>query len=101
MQTTFDITLSPIRLDADLTLARAGTALVVNGARLDFADLAPGESRPAEAWDCDLLAGPVTREGDKIRLTLLLPHGAEAPQAVLHPAPLTLDRDGPAPLPGG
>jgi len=42
----------------------------------------------------------VTREGGQLRLTLILPHGADAPPEAVFPAPLLLTADGPVTLPG-
>ena len=99
------ISLSPIRMDAALTVTRTGDTLVINGQRFDFADLPEGATLPAEAIASDWITGPVTRTGGRICLTLLLPHGRvvdpDAPeaQAVLYPVPLVLDTDGPVDLP--
>lgn len=99
------ITLSPIRSDAALTLHRAGDVLTINGAVLDLSAIPEGATLPAGAVACDWIAGPITRTGGVLHLTLLLPHGAipdPAPpeaQAVTHPAPLTLTGDGPVTLP--
>ena len=99
------ITLSPIRSDAVLTLHRAGDVLTINGAALDLSVLAEGATLPAGAVACDWIAGPITRIGGALHLTLLLPHGAipdPAPpeaRAVTHPAPIILEGDGPVPLP--
>jgi len=94
----FLITLSPIRLDAALTLTRAGETLVVNGLPLDLSGLAEGACRAADSFGCDALVSDVTCADGMVRLTLLLPHGSEATQAVLFPAPLTLTADGPVVL---
>ena len=48
---------------------------------------------------CDGLAGDVTRSGGQLYLTLILPHGADAPPETLFPAALTLTGDGPVVLP--
>ncbi|SEO23827.1 hypothetical protein SAMN04488103_11618 [Gemmobacter aquatilis] len=93
------ITLSPIRMDTTLSLHRAGDVLTINGTDYDFTPLAEGAVLPRAAVACPWLASDVTREGGVIRLTLILPHGAEAGPARLHPAPLDLTGDGPVLLP--
>lgn len=95
----FLITLSPIRLDASLELARAGDSLRVNGQSLDFSALTEGACLPAADFGCELLVSDITCTDGTVRLTLLLPHGAEASEAALYPAPLTVMADGPVPLP--
>ena len=93
------ITLTPMRRDDALTLHRAGDVLVINGTEYDFTPLPEGALLPRAAVDCDWLASDVTRTGGQIRLTLILPHGTDAPAARRAPAPLTLTADGPVALP--
>ncbi len=54
---------------------------------------------PRTAVACDWLSGDVTRVGGVLNLTLILPHGANAPHATRFPAPVTVTTDGPVPLP--
>lgn len=93
------ITLSPMRRDDRLTLARKGDVLTVNGDDLDFGPLPEGAVLPAAATGCDWIVGDVTRTGGVLHLTLILPHGGNAPYETLFPAPLTLTGDGPVDLP--
>lgn len=93
------ITPNPIRSDATLALHRAGDVLSVNGLAFDFGGLPEGAILPPGAVGCDWLSGPVTREGGILRLAVLLPHGADAPQDALFPAPVS-PPDGPVALPG-
>lgn len=93
------ITLSPARRDTPLTLSRTGDALTLNGEVFDFTPLPEGATLPRAAINSDWFAGPVARLGGTLHLTLLLPHGASAPQETLFPAPLTLTGNGPVTLP--
>ncbi len=93
------ITLAPIRSDSELTLARAGSALVINGVTYDFAPLPEGAILPRAAVDCPALADDVTRTGGVLQITLLLPHGGSAPPETLFPEPITVTSDGPVSLP--
>jgi len=90
---------SPQRRDHRLTLARSGDQLAINGEAFDFAAIPEGGTLPRDAVACDCLAGDVTRSGGVLHLTLILPHGADAPQATLFPAALALTGDGPVALP--
>ncbi|WP_212525615.1 hypothetical protein [Actibacterium sp. MT2.3-13A] len=93
------ISFSPQRRDDTLNLSKSGDILTVNGADFDFSDLAEGAVLPREAVACDWLASDVARVGGAIRLTLILPHGADAPEAVTFPQPIILS-DAPIHLPG-
>jgi len=91
------ITLSPIRMDATLVVERAGDTLTLNDEILDFADLAEGDGRDTgSAW----ITGPVSRRHGQIHVLMLLPHGLDAPESVLFPAPVIDPPDGPVALPG-
>lgn len=93
------ITFSPMRRDGPITVSRAGDSLTIDGEAFDFSPLPEGATLPPEAIGGDWFAGPVERISGVLHLTLILPHGADAPQETLFPAPLTLTGDGPAPLP--
>ncbi|MDR5651796.1 hypothetical protein [Ruixingdingia sedimenti] len=93
------ITLAPQRSDDRLDLHRAGDVLTINGTAHDFGALAEGAVLPRAAVGCDSLVSDVTRQGGVICLTLILPHGAVAPEATLFPAPLEIAADGPVALP--
>ena len=93
------ITLTPQRRDDTLTLTRSGDVLTINGEAFDFAAIPEGGTLPRDAVACDWLASDITRQAGVLHLTLILPHGADAPQATLFPAPITLTGDGPGVLP--
>ncbi len=93
------ITLCPVRLDTPVTLQRHGDVLTINGEEFDFAGLPEGAVLPASAVASPFIAGDVAREGGELSLTLVLPHGAMAPQKTLFPDPLILNGDGPVDLP--
>lgn len=80
---------TPIRHDTELTLTREGTTLVLNGVPCD---LAQGQTSD---W---IIGQPVNLDG-VWQVTLLLPHGANAPQETLFPAPIDVAKDGPVALP--
>jgi len=93
------LSFQPMRLDQALSVTRQGDALTLNGETFDFAPLQEGDVLPRAAVACEWLASDVTRQGGEICLTLILPHGAEAPQETRFPQPLTLSGDGLVPLP--
>lgn len=95
------ITFTPMRCDDRLSLHRVGDVLTVNGEAYDFAPLLEGAVLPRDAVDCSWLASDVRRQDGELQLTLILPHGPDAPEETLFPAPLLLTGDGPVLLPGG
>jgi len=92
------IILSPQNRDDRLTLERKGDVLTVNGEAFDFGPLPEGGTLPAAAIASAWFAGPVTRIGGVLHLTLILPHGHNAPEATRFPVPVTAG-DGPVALP--
>jgi hypothetical protein len=93
------ITFSPSRRDTPLDLSRNGDTLTINGETFDFAPLPDGATLPADAIPSGWFAGPVERVGGVLHVTLILPHGANAPQETRFPAPITITGDGPVSLP--
>lgn len=90
------IELTPIRADGRPEVLRDGEALVIDGERVDFADLPEGGSvAVASPW----IVGDVRREGGRLHLTLLLAHGGDAPEETRFAAPLDDPPDGPLALP--
>ena len=93
------ITLSPVFCADPLTLQCAGDVLTVNGEVFDFTRLPEGATLPQAAVDCRWLASDIHRIDGVLHLTLILPHGANAPEETRFPKVLTLSADGPVPLP--
>lgn len=93
------ISFSPVRLDQRLVLERRGDVLVFNGAALDLSGIPEGATLPQAAAGCDWIASDIERQEGMLHLTLILPHGAQAGEATLFPAPMTLKGDGPVALP--
>lgn len=93
------IKLTAQRRDDVLTLIKTGDVLTINGAAFDFSSLPDGASIPAGEVPCEWLAGPVERVDGELRLTLILPHGANPTQAVAFPVAITDPPDGVIVLP--
>lgn len=93
------ITLSPMRSDGALDIARHGDVLTINGMTLDLSVIPEGATLPPGAVDSPWIVGPISRTAGVLRLTILLPHGASAGPDVRYPAPLTITSDGPVALP--
>lgn len=93
------INLCPIRRDDTLTLSRSGDTLTINGEIFDFSAIPDGATLPRAAVDCDWLASDVERVNGVLTLTVILPHGPNAPEETRFPEPLTLTTDGPIALP--
>lgn len=93
------IKLSPVRSDVQLSVIRSGDTLSINGVTLDFARLPDGATLPAEAVSSNFVIGAVERTAGDLVLTLMLPHAADASEAVRFPADIR-PGDGPVHLPG-
>ncbi|WP_109468530.1 hypothetical protein [Albibacillus kandeliae] len=93
------ISFTPTRHDAELALSVAGDALTINGEVFDFSGLAEGATLPNSAVACAWLASDVERVAGVLHLSLILPHGADAPEETRFPAPLIVTEDGPVALP--
>lgn len=96
------IKLSPARMDEQLVAMVSGDSITVNGTRINFGPLLNGETIPNEAISNKWIAGDVHRIDGEIYLTLVLPHGATAPQETRFPSaydvPMTVS-SGAVPLP--
>lgn len=85
------ITLSPTRMDVALTLLRDENVLTINDVMVDLTKYNEGES----SW----IIGQPAREKGIWQVTLVLPHGADAPHQVLFPKPVFVTQNGPILLP--
>lgn len=88
----------PMRSDEPISLSVQGDVLTINGEPFDFGPLPEGAILPREAVACEWLASDVTRQGGAIELTLILPHGANAPPETRFPTPIEAT-EGPIELP--
>lgn len=86
------IQLSPVRDDRVLELSCAGAVLVLNGLAVD---LSAEIEAAARAW----IPGAVEADGEDLRVTVLFPIAADAPEAARFPAPIRVESDGPVALP--
>jgi len=93
------ITLTPMRHNTPLILERVGDTLTFNGEEFDFSPIPEGATLPRDAVECEWLASDITRMDGVLHLTLILPHGANAPEETRFPKPLVLTTDGPVELP--
>lgn len=84
-----EITFAPMRMEAPVTASIAGDRLTVDGVAFDLAS--PGA--------CPWLAGRPERAGGGWRLSLILPHGGNAPEETRFPEPVLMEGDGEIPLP--
>ena len=93
------IKLSPQRRDDRLTVKKSGDKLTINGKAYDFSKLPDGATLPTEAHDCEWILGGVDRVDGELNLTLILPHGANAPETTRFPRPIINPADGKINLP--
>ena len=93
------IKLSPQRSDNALNLAKEADTLIINGEAFDFTALPEGATLPKDAINSDVIISDVERIDGVLHLTVLLPHGANAPESTRFPQPITVTQDGPITLP--
>lgn len=94
------IQLSPVRTDDRIEyLERRGSILVVNGEPFDFSPLREGDVLPGSAIDSKWFTGPVELKNGELHLTLMLPHGGNAPERARFPEPIDVTEDGEITLP--
>lgn len=93
------ISFSPQRRDGTLTVSKAGDVLTINGAMFDFSGLPDGGTLSASNVPCAWLIGDIARVNGDLKLTLILPIGANPSRAVAFPAPIINLADGPVAIP--
>lgn len=93
------ISFSPVRQNQCVVFEKRGDCLIIDGEAFDFSDLPNGAQLPADAVASAFVTGPVERIGGVLHLTVLLPHGADAPDSTRFAEPVTVLEDGPVPLP--
>lgn len=84
------------RSDGPLTLAKQGDTLTINGTPVDLSPLPVGHKLPFE--ECQkghpfLLAAQRNEDG-QLEVTVLLPYGPGASEAVTFPQPVVVLQDG-------
>jgi hypothetical protein len=93
------IKLSPTRLDIKLSLSRQDDVLTLNGEDLDLSMLPEGATLPQSAVASYWIAGDITRKDGVLRVPLVMPHGANAPEETRFATSITVQKDGPVALP--
>lgn len=94
-----NITLSPVRVDAELSIVIKGETIIVNGEAFDFSPLLEGATLPGSAILSEWFTGDAERKNGNLSVTIRLPHGANAPEKTRFPTPLEIDANGPVELP--
>jgi hypothetical protein len=93
------IHLSPQRRDDTLTVVKAGNKLTINGELFDFTSMSTGDTVPVSAISSTWFAGDVTKVGNELEVTLVLPVGPKPTPAQAFPETLTSVPDGPVVFP--
>jgi hypothetical protein len=94
------IKFSPSRADGgDIVIAVRGDVLTVGNEEFDFSNLRSGDLLPSNACTPASFFGDIVRGEYGIELTVVLPHGANAPYERRFPEPIITVVDGPVELP--
>ena len=94
------INFSPIYgLDSPEVSVLSSSSLLVEGTVFDFSRMQEGDSLPMGACGTQWFAGPVTVTAGVLEVTLLLPQGDGASNAVLFPEPVINPPLGPLEFP--
>lgn len=93
------INLAPIRMDEQLEVKVYGDAIWLNGEEFDFSPLPEGSVLPVTAVESKWFVGDISKTDGVITLTILLPHGPNAPHETRFPVPITTTQDGPLTIP--
>lgn len=88
------IELTPMRRDDCPAVSRQGDILTIDGIAYDFSAIPDGAILPRDAVACDWLASDVERRDGTLRLTLIAPHGPDAPDRLRAPRSIALVADG-------
>lgn len=97
MKTYF--TFSPVRMDEEYTLEVKGKTIVIGGEEFDFSPLPKGAQLPASAIESKWFTGKVIDIDGELHITLILPHGSNAPYERRFPEVITYEGDGVIDLP--
>lgn len=92
------ISLLPMRMDTRLEVEVKGETLILNGEAVDLSGAKKSKPLVPEAG-APWIIGEVTRGADGLALTLLMPHGASAPDETRFPSDILVVSDGVLSLP--
>ncbi len=84
------LSFTPARTNNQYEASVSGDVLTIEGEALDLALVPDGATLPKDDVDCPWLASDVERIDGEICLTLMLPHGANAPEETRFPEMVTI-----------
>ena len=84
------LSFTPSRMNTRYEASVSGDVLTIDGEAFDFGPLPDGATLPNNDVECPWLASDVERIDGDICLTLMLPHGANAPEQTRFPETVTV-----------
>jgi len=93
------IRFTPSRMDMQFSGAVDGDVIAVNGQSLDFSPLQDGGELPATAINASWMVGGAYRQDGEVYLTLICPHGTNAPYETRFPSNDYISVEGVIPFP--
>lgn len=93
------LSFSPVRMDTDISISVKGKSIKIGDEVFDFYPLPEGSELPASAVSSKWFSGKVEYKNGVLSATIILPHGANAPEERRFPQPVTLTKSGAVVLP--
>ena len=94
------ISFSPQRSEASLTIRKSGELLIIGDTSIDFSSIPDGATVQDARRFHAMLRGAIERIDGEIHVTVVLPIGPAAPEAVRFPSTVTVIADGAIANPG-
>lgn len=79
------INLTPMRSDSRFSVSLAGMQLRIGDSFIDLGSVTAETPMPCHMTGCDWIVSDITMEEGEISVTLIFPHGADAPEEMRFP----------------
>ena len=91
---------SPVRSDSPIESSRSGDVMTLGGMRVDLSMVTALSEVDASRYNCPWIVGKVSRSATgELSITLVAPHGPNAPEETRFPSSVRVSGGGPVPYP--